>query len=170
MILDDELKDIFTYAMSEFLKNNYEGSRGLLNRILDRDPNHKLALITRGTAHLKLNLADSAISDFSRAISIDPSYPRAFHMRGVAHEILGNNDEALADFKKAIDLDPEYGAAYYSRATLYAKMGKEDSATEDIEKVAHLTNTNIESFANENNVWRSRHLGVESIMETELDR
>jgi hypothetical protein len=49
-------------------------------------------------------------------------------------------------------------------------MGKEDAATEDIETVTHLTNYNIESFANENNVWRSRHLEVESIMETELDR
>jgi Tfp pilus assembly protein PilF len=167
---DDELKDMFTYAMSEFLKNNYENSRTLLNRILDREPNHKLALIARGTAHLKLNLADLAISDFNRAISVDPSYPRAFHMRGIAQEALGNNDNALADFNKAIELDPEYGAAYYSRATLYAKMGKEDAATEDMETVAHLTNYNIESFANENNVWRSRHLGVESIMETELDR
>lgn len=170
MIHNDELKDMFTHAMSEFLKNNYEESRGLLNRILDRDPNHKLALIARGTAHLKLNLADAAISDFSRAISVDPSYPRAFHMRGVVREQQGDNDEALADFNKAIELDPEYGAAYYSRATLYAKMGKEDFAAEDIETVTHLTNYNIETFADENNVWRSRHLGVESIRETELDR
>lgn len=167
---DNELKDMFAYAMSEFLKNDYGKSLELLNHILDRDPNHKLALITRGSAHLKLNLADSAIADFSRAISVDPSYPRAFHMRGVAREQQGDNDEALADFNKAIDLDPEYGAAYYSRATLYAKMGKEDSATEDIETVTHLTNYNIETFANENNAWRSHHLGVESIMETELDR
>jgi hypothetical protein len=53
---------------------------------------------------------------------------------------------------KAIELKPEYGAAYYSRAALYAKLGKEDFAAEDIEKVTHLTNTNIEAFANENNV------------------
>jgi len=167
---DDKLNDMFAHAMSEFLKNNYGKSLELLNHILDKNPDHKLALITRGTAHLKLNLAEEAIADFSRAISVDPSYPRAYHMRGVVREQQGDNDEALADFNKAIELDPEYGAAHYSRATLYAKMGKEEFAAEDIETVTHLTNYNIESFANENNVWRSRHLGVESIMETELDR
>jgi tetratricopeptide (TPR) repeat protein len=78
---DNELKDMFANAMSEFLKNNYGKSLELLNHILDRNPDHKLALIARGTAHLKLNLAEAAIADFSRAISVDPSYPRAFHMR-----------------------------------------------------------------------------------------
>ncbi|MGE5258062.1 MAG: tetratricopeptide repeat protein [Hyphomicrobiales bacterium] len=166
----NQQKEMFAHAISEFLKNNYEKSLELLNQILEKDPNHRLALITRGTAHLKLNLADSAFSDFSRAISVDPSYPRAFHMRGVAHDILGNDDEALADFSKAIELDPGYGAAYYSRAALYAKMGKEESATDDIETVTHLTNYKIETFANENNIWRSQHLRLESIMETDLDR
>jgi tetratricopeptide (TPR) repeat protein len=166
----NQQQEMFAHAMFEFLKNNYGKSLELLNHILEKDPNHKLALITRGTAHLKLNLADSAFSDFSRAISVEPSYPRAFHMRGVAHEMLGNNDDALADFNKAIDLDPRYGAAYYSRAALYAKMGKEESAAEAIETVTHLTNYKIETFANENNIWRSQHLGLESIMEIELDR
>ncbi len=27
--------------------------------------------------------------------------------------------------------------------------------------VTHLTNVNIESFANENNIWRSQHLKLE---------
>jgi hypothetical protein len=36
--------------------------------------------------------------------------------------------------------------------------------------VAHLTNVNIESFANENNVWRSRHLQMEGTLESEMQR
>jgi Tfp pilus assembly protein PilF len=166
----DEFKDLLAFAMSEFLKNNFGRSLELLSQILDEDPNHKLAIVTRGTAHLKLNMAEEAIADFDRAISLDPSYHRAFHMRGVVRERQGDNEGALADFNKAIELNPEYGAAYYSRATLYAKMGQDDFATEDIETVTHLTNYTIETFANENNIWRSQHLAVETIMETELDR
>ena len=59
---------------------------------------------------------------------------------------------------------------YHSRAILHTKMGNEDLAMEDIEMVQHLTNKNIETFANENNVWRSQHLRLESIMESELGR
>jgi len=36
--------------------------------------------------------------------------------------------------------------------------------------VNHLSNLNIESFTNENNLWRSRHLQMENIMETEMCR
>jgi tetratricopeptide (TPR) repeat protein len=82
----------------------------------------------------------------------------------------GETDEALADFGKAIDIDPEYGAAYYSRATLLTKMGREDDAVEDMEIVTHLTNLNIENFANENNIWRSRQLQLEEMLETEVNR
>jgi Tfp pilus assembly protein PilF len=82
----------------------------------------------------------------------------------------GSDAQALEDFSKAIDIDPEYGAAFYSRATLLSKMGREDSAVDDMQMVAHLTNLNIESFANENNLWRSRQMQVESALESELQR
>ena len=117
-----------------------------------------------------MNHPDSAVDDFDRAIRVDPSYARAYHMRGVARENKGDSDGAMADFTKAIELKPEDGAAYYSRAALYSKLGKEDFALEDIETVTHLTNTNIEAFANENNVWRSNQLRVEDMLESEMNR
>jgi hypothetical protein len=49
-------------------------------------------------------------------------------------------------------------------------MGREDSVLEDMKMVSHLSNHNIESFANENNVWRSRHLQMENMMESEMQR
>ena len=49
-------------------------------------------------------------------------------------------------------------------------MGNEDLALEDIQMVQHLTNKNIESAANENNIWRSQQLRVEAVTETELTR
>jgi len=84
--------------------------------------------------------------------------------------LAGDDAAALKDFGKAIEIDSEYGAAYFSRATLLTKMGQEDSATEDMKMVAHLTNVNLESFANENNVWRSRHMQMETMLETDLNR
>jgi Tfp pilus assembly protein PilF len=170
MNTQDDLKDLLSYAMSEFLKNNYGKSLELLEKLLKAEPDHRLALTTRGTAHLKLNHPDSAVEDFDRVIQIDPSYARAYHLRGAAREARGDSDGAIADFTKAIELKPEYGAAYYSRAALFSKLGREDSAAEDIETVTHLTNANIEAFANENNVWRSNQLRVEDMLESEMNR
>jgi tetratricopeptide (TPR) repeat protein len=141
-----------------------------LDQLLDSDPSDKLVLLARGSAYLKSGQAENAIGDFSRAIDVDSGYAKAYHLRGLAQELAGEMDAALKDFGRAIEIDSEYGAAYYSRATLLTNMGQEDSATEDMKMVAHLSNVNIESFANENNVWRSRHLQMENMFESDLNR
>jgi tetratricopeptide (TPR) repeat protein len=166
----DRKKDLFTNAMSNLMKNKLGVSIDVLNEILDADPDDRLATLARGSVYLKMNQPDNAITDFNRVLELDPKHAKAHHLRGLAREMTGSDAEALKDFEKAIDIDPDYGAAYYSRATLRAKMGQEDLAAEDMQMVAQLTNLNIENFANENNVWRSRQLQVEEIFETQLQR
>ena len=165
-----ELQNLSDDGRYELLKGNFEKGIECFSELLRQDPDNKLALISRGSAFLKMNRIDEAVKDFGRAIDMDPNYARAYHLRGIAREKNGDNDAALDDFSKAIEFDPEYGAAYYSRGTLLTKMKKEDEALEDIQMVQHLTNKNIETFANENNVWRSQQLKLESVMESELER
>ena len=162
--------ELFTNAMSNLMKNKFGISIDLLNEILDADSDDKLALLARGTVYLKMGNAQNAENDFSRVLELDAAHPRAFHLRGLARESKGDDDEALNDFNKAIEIDPAYGAAYYSRASLLTKMGQEDEAAEDMQMIAHLTDVNIESFANESNVWRSRHMQLETILESEMPR
>lgn len=164
------LNDKFNTGMTAFLGQDYGTCIENLTEVLREDQSHKLALVSRGAAFLRTGQTRTALRDFDRAIEVDASYYRAFHLRGLAREIEGDDEGALQDFTKAIELAPEYGAAYHSRATLLTKMGQMDQATEDIQMVTQLTQQNIESFANENNVWRSNHMQVESIMETELNR
>jgi tetratricopeptide (TPR) repeat protein len=163
-------KELFATAMSNFMKNKLGVSIDLLDEILTVDPEDRLAWLARGSVYLKMGNTENAIGDFSKAIEINSNNPKAHHLRGLAREMAGENDQALADFGKAIDIDPEYGAAYYSRATLLTKMGREDDAAEDMKTVTHLTNLNIENFANENNIWRSRQLQLEEMLETEVNR
>jgi tetratricopeptide (TPR) repeat protein len=154
-------KDFFQEGMSAFMDQNYEKSILALSRVIELDPDNRLAHMSRGAAFLKLNITDNAVADFTRAVEIDPDYARAFHLRGLAHEQDGNSDAALGDFNRAIGVDSEYGAAYYSRASLHSKMGNPDLAAGDIEMATHLTEVNIETFANENNIWRSHHMKLE---------
>jgi tetratricopeptide (TPR) repeat protein len=170
MTRDNEFNDLYANGMYAFVNENYENSIALFIQAAEIKPDNKLVFVSKGAAHLKLDRAEEALIDINRAIEIDENYAKAYHIRGLINEKIGNDDEALSDFTHAIDLDPEYGAAYNSRATLHAKMGNEDLATEDIMVIQSLTNIILETFANENNVWRSQQLRVEQMMETELER
>ena len=108
----------FDNGRYELINENYLESTVYFTEVLELDPNHKMALVSRGSAFLKLEKFSDAVNDFDRAIEIDPQYARAHHLRGVAHEMAGYSERALDDFSKAIDIDPDYGAAYYSRAVL----------------------------------------------------
>ena len=167
---NDRRKELFASAMSNLMKDKLGMSLDLLDEIIDSDSDDKIAYLARGSVYLKMNDSKNAIDDFDRALEIDANHPKAFHLRGLAHEMAGDDEEALRDFNRAIDIDPEYGAAFYSRASLLTKMGQEDSALDDMKMVNHLSNINIESFANENNVWRSRQLQLEEAMESEMHR
>ena len=164
------VKELYSYGMYEFLNNNYDKSIEILTRALEMDPERKLTLASRGAAYLRVERLDEAFADFNKAIELDAKYARAYHLRGLVEEKRENHELALKDFDRAIELNPEYGSAYQSRATLHTLMGNEDRAVEDIAMVQHLTNKNIETYANENNVWRSQQLRVESMTETELTR
>ena len=170
MTTDYKVEEFFNSGRHELMNGNFDKSVESLTQVLAIDPDHKLALISRGSAYLKLDRFTEAIGDFDHAVEVDQGYARAYHLRGVAKERSGDYEGALEDFGIAIGIEPEYGAAYYSRATLLTKLKKEDLAVEDIQMVQHLTNKNIEEFENDNNVWRSQQLRVEAMVESELDR
>lgn len=158
----------FEEGMADFASHNYGRSIDLLSQAIELDPRFTLALKSRGAAYLKLDKVQEAIADMNAAIEIAPDNARAFHMRGLAHDKSGEFNKALEDFNQALELNPEYGAVYYSRAHLHTKMGHTDEAAEDIQMVTHLSEINIESFANENNVWRSQQMKLESIHNDDL--
>jgi len=161
-------KEKFEEGMADFINHNYGRSIDLLSQAIELDPQFTLALKSRGAAYLKLDKVQEAIADMSAVIDIAPDNARAFHMRGLAHDKSGDLDEALEDFNQALELKHDYGTVYYSRAHLHTKMGRPDLATEDIRMVTQLSEVNIESFANDNNVWRSQHLRLESLYDDDL--
>lgn len=163
-------EELYNEGMVEFLGNNFDKCVMILSQAADLDNSNKLVYVSRGAAYLRLNRAEEALTDFNRAIEIDDRYARAFHLRGLVEEMRGDDTKALADLTRAIEIDPEYGAAYNSRAALHTKMGNENLAMEDVVMIQHLTGKNLESLANENNIWHSQHLRLEAAMETELER
>lgn len=161
-------REKFEEGMADFVSHNYGRSIDLLSQAIELDPRFTLALKSRGAAYLKLDQVQEAIADMNTVIAIAPDNERAFHMRGLAHDKSGKFNKALDDFNQALELNPDYGAVYYSRANLHTKMGHTDEAADDIRMVTHLSEVNIETFANESNVWRNQQLRLESIYDDDL--
>lgn len=158
----------FEEGMAEFVNHNYRQSIEHLSQAIELNPAFTLAFKSRGAAYLRLGKTEEAIADFNAVIGMDPANARAYHLRGLACEKSGEHDKALRDFNRALELKTDYGAVYYSRASLNSKMGHTEQATNDIRMATHLTEVNIETFSNANNVWRSHQLQLESIYNDDL--
>jgi len=152
----------FEDGMSAFTKGEFSESIRGLSEAITLDPDKEVAYLTRGVAYMKTDRADMAIDDFDKAIELNPTNRRAYHLRGHAYYVTGHREKALHDFDKAIELDSEYGAAYLSRANLHTELGNGEEAEQDMEAVILLKEKNLGTFANENNILRSRHLRMEA--------
>lgn len=160
----------FESGMIAFVDERYDESIALFTRALEYEPDHLLAVVSRGAAYYKQGHLEQARADFDRGIQIDPAHARAHHMRGLVNEHGGNDQAAMDDFTRAIELNPDYGAAYFSRAALHTKLSNTEQAQADIETATVIGSQNLESYMNENNVWHSQQMRVEDALETELAR
>jgi tetratricopeptide (TPR) repeat protein len=82
--------------------------------------------------------ADSAITNYTKAIKINPKLVKAYNNRGIAYIWKKQYDLAIADFNKAIELDPKNGKAYNNRAIVYSYQGENDKARQDLHKAQSL--------------------------------
>ena len=160
---NDIKNEAFRRGMDAFVENNFSESVEGFTKVIEIDPGFRLAYVSRGAALIKMDRNKEAIADFGQAIELDPDHPKPYHLRGLARIERGDHEGALKDFGNAIDLDPDYGPVYYSRAALQLELGREELATNDIQMVQVLTEMNTQTFANENNIWRSRHLDLEDM-------
>jgi Tfp pilus assembly protein PilF len=165
---NNAVQKIFEDGMAEFVKHNYDQSIGHFSQAIALDPQFALAFKSRGAAYLRMEKTGEAIADFSKVVELKPGNARAYHLRGLAYEKHGEDTKAMEDFNKALELNSGYGAVYFSRANLHSKLGNSEQATEDIRMVTHLTEVNIETFANDNNIWRSQQLRLESLYNDSL--
>ena len=106
-----------------------------LTEAINLEPNDADSYTLRGVAYLKLNLRDSAISDFNHVIRLDPNNAKAYFVRGGMYSLLGEFDRAIADFDQAIRLNPNYVAAYRVRGDTYNALKQFNRAISDYNRV-----------------------------------
>jgi tetratricopeptide (TPR) repeat protein len=89
-------------------------------------PDRIKALIARGAAYDRKEMADRAIGDYDTVLRLDPALADIFNARGELWRRKGDRPKALADFGAAIKLNPQHEAAranYKSLAQELERLG-----------------------------------------------
>jgi len=100
----------------------------------DDDQKLAVALLSNcAMARLKVNDAEPAISDCTKALAIDKANVKAMFRRAQAHQALGNWEDAVSDAKGVLELDKENKQA----EQLIAKVAHDEKTAKKKEKAMY---------------------------------
>lgn len=88
-------------------KADWKGAFGILNAVLDQDPNHIDALVKSGQILVAGNRLDIATERANKALAVNPNYPPALNLHAAIQLKLNNSKEAVEYANKALSLDPK---------------------------------------------------------------
>jgi len=109
-----------------------------LDTVINRDPQHSRARLTRGICHYRAGRYDDALSDYSEAVRLEPSSAAAFYDRALVWLAKGDAERALADFAAAVRLDPKDVDARVQSAAILRAQGRFDEALAEYDAAAVL--------------------------------
>lgn len=104
----------FLAAQTSWRQGDQPRCREALEKVLDRDPNHRGALLLSADLALETERPQEAVDSLRRALSLDPRDAEIAYRLGLALETAGETAEAVPYLRQAAQTDPnnqEYAAA-----------------------------------------------------------
>ncbi len=109
-----------------------------LDRALELDPGHVLAIRRRALEHSKLKDLPAALADAERMLAVRPrgalGHVLVSFVRSGVHDDIG----ALEAAERAVELAPEESLGFYIRADVHAKHGRRDAAIADVTRAIEM--------------------------------
>jgi len=110
--------------------------------------------------------AQTAITDFTKALELSPSYAEAYDRRadaycqiqnkasayddylraGEIHQSRKEHEKAFSSYQEALKLDPKNTAAYLRRGNLYLERNEAIAAIADFDQVVTLDKRNVDGY------------------------
>ena len=134
MINDDEVKRIQKAVFDLIQKGELEDAMGLVQTLLENDPNDAIALNFLGIIHLELQNFHLAYQYLRRALQEKVNIAPVWVNFGLAAHELGRNKEAINAYLKSAEIDNSYVKAYVNAAALFI----EESQWEDAKKACEI--------------------------------
>ncbi len=97
-------------------KQDLDGSRALIDKVLARDNTHPEALVQSARLHLAKGMADKAVVDLERAARLYPQVANLHYHLGVAAAMAGDPGRASVALAESVRLDPNSAPAVLALA------------------------------------------------------
>lgn len=128
MIDKDEIRKIQKTVYTLIQDSEFEKSMGLIQTLLEEDPNDALALNFLGIIHLEMRNFHLAYQYLRRSLQENPKIAPVWSNFGLAAHELGRNDEAIQSYLKSAEIDNEYIKAYVNSAAVFIEEARWDEA------------------------------------------
>ena len=116
-------EELLLSAKEALVKKNLVKSIELFSKVLEREPDNLVALISRGTAYFSNKEFQPALHDFTKGIDLKPDSAKLYCSRGNAWLGLKQNESALNDLNKAVELDPHYPYCIFQQKRSFGTHG-----------------------------------------------
>ena len=99
------LKEVFTSAYQNHLKNNLKLAENLYKKVLEINPNHLESIFLLGTLSIQTKNFNVAIKLLKKATLLKPNYADAFHNLGFTFIEMGDLKQGVQFFNKTIEIN-----------------------------------------------------------------
>ena len=136
------LADYFYYQGIEY-KNSGDIDKAINSwaKAIEQNPEFAEAYYNRGSAYVRQEKLDEALSDFDKTIQFSSGIKMqmfAYYNKGLIYQKKGDFEGAISNYDKAIRSDATYAPAYKNRASVYFFMKDYDKSWEDVSKAEEL--------------------------------
>lgn len=125
-----EKERFYIASFKAWTERDSDKAIAVLNELLVRYPDEKVAWHRIGGYYFNLGEYESAIHYFKKALEIDPLFKVAINMLAYAYNGIGDCDKALETIDMTVAIAPHEANPYDSRGELLARCGQLDEAIE----------------------------------------
>lgn len=156
-LTEEEVKEIHESVFELITEEKLQDATGVLQTLLEHDPNDAIALNFMGIVHLELSNFHLAYQYLRRALQEDANAPRVWVNFGLAAHELGRNQEAIKAYLKSAELDHDYVKAYVNAAAVFIEESRWDEAKKSCEIALEIDPESVMAKKNLAHVHLARH-------------
>ncbi|RIB29869.1 kinase-like domain-containing protein [Gigaspora rosea] len=143
--------------------DKYKETLSDLNKLLEINPNHLVALRNRGVTYRKMGRYEDSLTDFNKLLELDPNNTKALRNRSETYAEMNKFDESLADLDKSLEINPNDTLALADRGLIYKKICRYEESLADFTK-------SLEFTPNDDKLVYNKILGIRGIIHREMGR
>ncbi len=122
-------EEMFKKAADYFFQKKFDMAESLLERIIDKNPDHAIAHSYLGDIFLIRKRYDGALELYQKSVRLRPEAGENYFRIGQIYYYKKDGAQAVDFFKKAIEVDPQLKFAYYHVGLAYLMLLRDKANT-----------------------------------------